>query len=185
MAFTPRLNSSGMQGNHIWYLDNPFYQAGYGLPNCTCYSWGRFWEVSDPFGGSSTRPQLPTSNAGKWFERVDTSIYEKSDQLVPQLGAIICFEDDNPDGAGHVANVEEIINDGESIVCSNSAWGGSYFYTTTLYRSNNYKYSHFTFQGFIYHPDYPPGPLPPPEEKKKHNFPWVLYARKLRNQRYL
>lgn len=38
MAFTPRLNSSGMLNNPKWYSENIFYQAGYGLPNCTCYA---------------------------------------------------------------------------------------------------------------------------------------------------
>lgn len=184
MAFTPRLNDNGMLNNHIWYSDNPFYIAGYGLPNCTCYAWGRFWEISDPLGSQATKPSLPTSNAGKWFERVDTTKYTKTTELIPELGAIICMEDDNPDGDGHVAIVEQILNDGETIVCSNSAWGGSYFYTTTLYRSNNYKYSHFTFQGFIYHPEYSPTPpVPPtPSGTKKGKFPWVLYANKLRNK---
>lgn len=37
--FTPRLDANGIQGNFHWYSENPFYQAGYGMPNCTCYSW--------------------------------------------------------------------------------------------------------------------------------------------------
>lgn len=182
--FEPRLNSNGMMNKHIWYSDNPFYQAGYGLPNCTCYSWGRFWEVTSFTGlPISTKPQLPLSDAGTWFARVDTDIYQKSDQLVPQLGAVICFSDDNG-GAGHVANVEEIRDDGETIVCSNSAWGGSYFYLTTLYRSEDYKYTHFTFQGFIYHPLYPPGPIPERSYKKKP-FPWYMVIKKKAQKRLL
>ena len=76
--FEPRLNSDGMMNKHIWYSDNPFYQAGYGLPNCTCYSWGRFWEVTSFTGlPITTRPQLPLSDAGTWYARVDTDIYQK------------------------------------------------------------------------------------------------------------
>lgn len=179
MAFTPRLNDTGIRNNHIWYSDNPFYPT-YALPNCTCYSWGRFWEVSDPLGSQATKPTLPTSDGGRWYEQATG--YEKSTELNPRLGAVICFSDDNG-GAGHVANVEQILNDGETIVCSNSAWGGQYFYTTTLTRSNSYKYSHFTFQGFIYHPDYPPEPTPSGRERNK--FKWALYSRKLRNKRKL
>lgn len=33
--FYPRLTDAGMRGNRLWYSDNPLYQAGYGLPNCT------------------------------------------------------------------------------------------------------------------------------------------------------
>lgn len=50
MAFTPRLNDNGILNNFHWYSENPFYQAGYGMPNCTCYAWGRFWEIGDPNG---------------------------------------------------------------------------------------------------------------------------------------
>ena len=48
MGFNPRLNLNGMLNNFYWYSDNPFYQSNYGLPNCTCYAYGRFWEISDP-----------------------------------------------------------------------------------------------------------------------------------------
>ena len=40
VAFVPRLTRDGMQGNPYWYSRNPFYLAGYGLPNCTCYAFG-------------------------------------------------------------------------------------------------------------------------------------------------
>ena len=50
--FTPRLNSDGMQDEKYWYSGNPFHTAGYGMPNCTCYAWGRFWEISDLSDGT-------------------------------------------------------------------------------------------------------------------------------------
>lgn len=181
MAFTPRLNDVGMLNNFHWYSRNPFYIAGYGLPNCTCYAWGRFWEISDPLGTGENRPTLPTSNGGSWWGDVDRSIYETGQ--TPRLGAVICFSDDNTGGDGHVAIVEEIHNDG-TIVCSNSAWGGTYFYLTTLSPNDNYKYSHFTMQGFIYNPSVTPTP-PTPTITKRGNFPWVLYAKKLRENLYI
>ena len=177
MAFTPRLTDSGIRNNPIWYRDNPFYPT-YGMPNCTCYAWGRFWEISDPLGSQATKPTLPTSDGGKWYERATG--YEKSPLLIPALGAVICFSDDDG-GAGHVAIVEQILNDGETIVCSNSAWESTFFYLTTLSKSNSYKYSHFTFQGFIYHPDYPPTPVVAPKRK---GFKWYLYTEKIR-ERYI
>lgn len=39
MAYTPRLTSDGIVDNFHWYSDNPFYQSGYGMPNCTCYAY--------------------------------------------------------------------------------------------------------------------------------------------------
>ena len=84
-------------------------------------------------------------------------------------GAVICFSDNNG-GSGHVAIVEEIDNDG-NLTCSNSAWQGTYFFLTTVNASNNYNWSHYTFQGFIYNP-YADQPIPP---KKKN---WWKYRKK-------
>lgn len=183
MAFTPRLNSIGILNNDHWYSnDNPYYATGYGMPNCTCYAWGRFWEVGDPLGIGEHKPnptELPGYwDGGAWWNRVDRNVYQTGN--TPALGAVICFSDDNG-GSGHVAIVEQINNDG-TIVTSNSAYGGTYFYTQTLSSSNNYKWSHYTFQGFIYNP-YGDSPTPPtPGFRRRNKFPWVLYARKLRER---
>lgn len=39
MSFVPRLTDNGIMNNPKWYSENPFYLAGYGLPNCTAYAW--------------------------------------------------------------------------------------------------------------------------------------------------
>ena len=39
MSYTPRLDANGILNNFHWYSQNPFYQSGYGMPNCTCYSY--------------------------------------------------------------------------------------------------------------------------------------------------
>lgn len=152
MAFTPRLNDNGMYNNPLWYSNNPFYNSGYGLPNCTCYAWGRFWEIS---GGNA--PRLSLSDAENWYAYNDG--YERGN--IPKLGAVICFADGPYSGAGHVAVVEQINGDG-SIVTSNSAYGGQYFYTQTLQPPNYLPESGYAFQGFIYNPsgggDTPPEP---------------------------
>jgi hypothetical protein len=101
----------------------------------------------------------------------------------PKLGAVICWYSTR--SGGHVAIVEEIKPNGD-IVTSNSAYSGSYFYMKTLSPKNNYYMgSAYTFQGFIYNPtEFTPGPSPTPtREEKKKRFPWVLYARNLRNNR--
>ena len=152
--FEPRLSSAGMSGNSLWYSNNPFYQAGYGLPNCTCYAWGRFWEIAG--GGSDKRPRLSTANAEDWYNYGDG--YERG--TTPKLGAVICFADGPFSGDGHVAIVEEIFDDG-SITTSNSAYGGDYFYTQRLSPLNNYvPAAGYIFQGFIYNP-YAGGQAPP------------------------
>lgn len=191
MAFTPRLNSIGMLGNRHWYSnDNPYEATGYGMPNCTCYAWGRFWEIADPLNTGANKPnpnELPGYwNGGWWWHEIDTNVYRTGS--TPALGAVICFEDTSG-GDGHVAIVEQINNDGESIVTSNSAWGGSYFYTMSLYRSNNYNWggqdgNRYRTQGFIYNP-FADIPTPTPVNGRGNKFPWILYANKLRERQML
>lgn len=74
----------------------------------------------------------------------------------PKLGAVICWRkgkaNNANDGAGHVAIVEKINEDG-TILCSESNYGGSRFNTRTLKASNSYYLGkNYTFQGFIYLP---------------------------------
>lgn len=140
MAFTPRLTPSGMLNNPWWYSNgNPFYASGYGLPNCTCYAYGRYAEIRNGFAA------LPISDGGQWWGDVSTA-FQKGQ--VPQLGAVACWEDPNG-GAGHVAIVEELRANGD-ITTSNSAWQSTYFYLENLTASSNYQYSNYRFQGFIY-----------------------------------
>ena len=146
--FVPRLTSSGILGNPYWYSRNPFYNAGYGLPNCTCYAWGRFWEIADYEQNYSNMPTLSTSDAENWYGYTADG-YERGQE--PRLGAVICFADGPYSGDGHVAIVEEILPNGD-IVCSNSAYGGQYFYLTTLSPPNYLPAAGYVFQGFIYNP---------------------------------
>ena len=144
MAFTPRLTSDGMYGNPWWYSNgNPFYASGYGMPNCTCYAYGRFAEIRNAFAN------LPTGNAGDWWADVDRTIFQTGQ--VPQLGAIACYYSPSGMYDGHVAIVEEISPNGD-IKTSNSAWNGYYFRTFTWTRASNYDCGihDYVFQGFIY-----------------------------------
>lgn len=144
-SFTPRLDSEGIEGSFYYYSQNPFYLAGYGLPNCTCYAWGRFWEISDTTGEGANKPTLPTGDAGTWFPNVTG--YQTGN--TPKLGAVICWSKEG--AAGHVAIVEKIEDNGD-IVTSNSAYNSTFFYTKTIYKSDGYSFGDYVFQGFIYNP---------------------------------
>ena len=149
VSFVPRLDDTGMLGSPYWYSLNPFYLGGYGLPNCTCYAWGRWWEESDPDRLYTNPPALSTGNAEDWYGYTADG-YERGS--TPQLGAVACWADGPFSGDGHVAIVEQINPDG-SIVTSNSAYGGAYFYTQTLYPPDYLPATGYVFQGFIYNPD--------------------------------
>lgn len=127
--------------NKYYYSDNIFYKCGYGMPNCTCYAWGRFYELTGKY------PKLNTENAEKWYDDTKDG-YSRS--KTPKLGAIICWEGKGSK-AGHVAVVEEIYSDG-SILTSNSAYKGTNFYMKTIKPPKYNIGSSYEFEGFIYLP---------------------------------
>lgn len=143
MSNFKKRTSAPSKSDKYFYSSNPFYQSGYGMPNCTCYAYGRFWELI------GSKPKLSLSNAENWYNYNDG--YKRS--KTPNLGDIICYRKgkagNSKDGAGHVAVVEEIYSDG-SILISESHWKGTNFDTKKL--NKNYKYSGLTFQGFIKNP---------------------------------
>lgn len=145
MAFVPRLNSNGLLTLKYWGSQNPFTASGYGLPNCTCYCYGRSWEIT------GTPVNTPRGDANTWFGTAP-SLGLQTGQT-PKLGAIACYYYAN---GGHVATVEKI-NADLSIVTSNSAYGGALFFTDESTLSSNYtpswvhNYNGY-FQGFIYLP---------------------------------
>ena len=177
--YVPRLDSDGIEGNPMWYDENPFYQSGYGMPNCTAYCWGRWYELL------GKPPDLPLGDGNSWFPTAqEMGVYETGAYpgSTPALGAIICTYYDI---GGHVAVVEQINEDG-SIVTSNSGWQSTYFWTETLYPENGYVPSWADpgayVQGFIYLPiSYGPGPGPEPPEPEPPTYPssrnFIYYLR--------
>lgn len=122
--------------NKYYYKDNIFYNSGYGLPNCTCYAWGRWYELL------GSKPKLCINNASDWYYYPDG--YLRVD--VPSKGDIACFINDT-NGIGHVAVVEDVDLNG-TILTSNSNYGGSYFYTLKLDKPYNLG-GGYRFLGFI------------------------------------
>ena len=166
-SYTPRTTAPELS-NPYYYSDmNIFHFAGYGMPNCTCYAWGRFYEIT------GVEPNLSRGDAERWWGYNDG--YSRGN--VPKLGAVACWAKGGPatdtDGSGHVAIVEEIKNDG-TIVTSNSAYNGELFYMETI--SPPYNVNGYTFQGFIY---------PPADFSSGYKIPlWMLFKfneRRLKN----
>lgn len=152
ISFTPRLTAPSAADKYYLHTSkgglNECIHIGGGscLPNCVGYAWGRFYEIT------GDRPKLSRANAEMWYGFTADG-YKRSD--TPALGAIVCWSKgvvgNENDGAGHVAVVERIEDNGD-IVTSNSAYGGSRFYTQTYKKSAGYCFGAYKFQGFILPP---------------------------------
>lgn len=150
MSFTPRLNQppntdvhwikSGYGGLNPCILGYPSYGPGNCLANCVGYAYGRAWEIL------GTDPQLCINQASAWYTYNDG--YPRSS--TPSLGAIACWDDG---ASGHVAVIEEITYSGGSPVSctvSESVYGGAFFQTATITATSGwYRFTGYTFQGFI------------------------------------
>lgn len=144
-SFSPRLSAPSKENKYYYSDANLFYKYGWGMPNCTCYAWGRAYEIL------KSKPELCLYSAYLWYD------YNKENKLysygkTPKLGAIACWVYTSGT-SGHVAVVEKITSD--TITLSNSAWGGSEFYleTTPIDDPSNGRDS-WIFQGYIYIGDY-------------------------------
>lgn len=190
ITFTPRLTEPST--DNIYYLRqsvggvNECIEISNGsvLPNCVGYAWGRAYEIL------GEKPTLSKNDAEVWYGNTSDG-YSRGQ--IPQLGAIICWSKgvvgDDSDGSGHVAVVEEMLSDG-TITTSNSAYGGTRFYTQTISPVNGvYELSGYTFQGFIYLPitqyippipDIPDIPVTPGTVHRRTNFNFLIFKKRKR-----
>lgn len=140
-GYTPRLSSPDANDPRYYSAENPFYAADYGMPNCTCYAWGRAYEIN------GEPPELSLYDAGTWYNyNAENRIYDYGDE--PKEGAIACwaYADGGP---GHVAVVEQVEDD--TVLLSNSAYSGAEFYLDTVPADNpSQGRDGWIFQGYIY-----------------------------------
>lgn len=199
MAFVPRLSTTSptdMSNNPWWYSTainpylgwyNRFNNSGYGLPNCTCYAYGRYAEIQNGWDES----MLPRGDAGTWWGQAtdpNSSFYIGAGNFgqEPQLGAVFCwYNPSEPDVGGHVAIVEAIHYNADNTVnyisTSNSAYNGTYFWVEEyIYRYNsdypndpyhiNYHSNAYRTQGFLYQRN-----QPTPTPTRRHKMPlWMM-----------
>lgn len=162
MSFTPRLTAPSTD-NILYYSNlNPYYANGVGMPNCTCYAWGRAYEILE------SRPILYYGNAENWYPNNHTYPSGQTEEL----GAIMCWENLVEFG-GHVAVVEEILSNGVVLV-SESAYQQFVFRTHTY--SYPYNWGNYRFQGYIYLLGYAPG------GRRNSHFNFLLFNRRRRVQ---
>lgn len=193
--FTPRLTApynTNPTEVPLWFA-NPrnAYYPNYQMPNCTCYSWGRVMEIGNLNNLTITSDGF-LGNGGLWGDvGYLGQTWEKGS--VPKLGAVAVWTEAGE--AGHCAVVEQINEDG-SYVCSNSGYyrpidttNWHYFFITNCTADNVIYYNgspwgNYTFKTFLYPPYIKDTPIPPITSHKNSKFPWVLYAKKLREKYY-
>ena len=121
------------------------------LSNCVGYANGRFNEI---IAAGKCKYQL-VSNAENFIEHAKEYGLSISDR--PALGGIMVWQKgstlDDYDGAGHVAVVEKVI-DVNTIVTSESAYGGTAFFNATRNNDNGRwgQGSAYRFRGCIVNP---------------------------------
>ena len=139
--YTPRLTAPDRDDPCYYSSANIFYASDYGMPNCTCYAWGRAYEIS------GEKPELSPYDACTWYDyNAENHIYDYGDK--PEQGAIACwaYADGGP---GHVAVVEDVEDD--TMLLSNSAYSGEEFYMDTVPADDpSAGRSNWIFQGYIY-----------------------------------
>lgn len=155
--FTPRLSAPSRDDKR--FIRYPFggysiaiaidNQTGYTLPNCVGYAHGRLLEI---LGENKINWKIPACDAENWYQKAQESGFQVGS--TPKLGAVACWRagsvNNNADGVGHVAVVEEIKPNGD-IVTSNSAFNGEEFFLMTVTKASGYTYSdNRPLVGFIY-----------------------------------
>ena len=81
--YQPRLTNFSDDNSFYNSTLNVFSRCGYGIPNCTAYAWGRFYEISKQAIGELVYPKLSTSNAEDWFTYVRDG-YTRSPLYAPE-----------------------------------------------------------------------------------------------------
>lgn len=140
----------------------PEYFPGSVLANCVGYCWGRsaYLEQNPNCNIGFTNSTTWPVDAWNWIRYPHGRTISLT---VPQLGAVACWIR-NDGKSGHVATVERINTAGDCR-CSESGYGLSSYFRTTLYYNDGtggLAKSGFTFQGYIYL-NFPDGPPPAPD----------------------
>lgn len=145
------------------------------LANCVGYACGRFNEIYNEIKGT-TGMKYPAlnCNAENFIERAKSYYPELQFSEIPAPGAIIVWRKGkagvSSDGAGHVAVVEEVIDD-NTIITSESAYAGSAFYVSTR-KNDNGRWglnSSYAFRYFILNPAVGNSPIIPVDRDKWSN----------------
>ncbi len=142
------------------------------LPNCTGYVHGRCMEIA---GINTDDMGLSFGDAVEYWNG-SSSDWEQSSE--PSLGAVVVYYQNVGQYPGHVAIVEQII-DSDTIVISQSDYGGARFSTWTCTRATNWTpFTNVSFLGFLKNPYVSSEPPEPSGDKQKYVIMFLAKKRK-------
>lgn len=146
----PYYNRRSSGGYSTCIAGNPTQQGLDTLSNCVGYAVGRFHEIAN-------RPQfdlLPSTNAENLIAAAESAGLACG--KIPKLGALMAWAKGKAgnaaDGAGHCAIVEDI-QDGNTVITSESGWGSSKVFWCGRYPAPYAYRDGYTFLGFVYQPE--------------------------------
>jgi len=147
------------------------------LSNCVGYAYGRFHEIAE----RKEMDLFDPVNAENILQNAKDHGLKTGTE--PKIGALIVWQKGATlkpdDGAGHVAVVERIDEDG-TILTSESGYGAENPFWTTARKPPFAYMSGFKFLGFVYQPDGSKNPYPEPKRVLKNNcfgsdVKWLQY----------
>ena len=170
----------GSGGWNTCIKGSPRYQYADALANCVGYASGRFNEIINIARETSGCTYTTLNcNAVNFKERAEAAGLQTGS--TPRRGAIMCWGKEGD--AGHVAIVERVNNNNNSVYTSESGWGSSSIFWNSTRTNNNGRWgcgAGYYFRCFIYLPndvqkaidaeEPKPTPTPAPTPSDKFNI---------------
>ena len=90
-TFKPRFEAPKKTNTYYYSDDNIFYKYGYGMPNCTCYAWGRAYEI---LGKKLVHPNDDSNMSQSSNDTFPTAMHiaavlSLEDKLIPAVEVLI------------------------------------------------------------------------------------------------
>lgn len=141
----PENNEEAPEYRYYYSTENPYNTFGCEMPNCTAYAWGRIFEIK------GEAPELSRNMAGRWYgENRDSHAYSYGCEARP--GSVKCF-DRHDNVTGHVSVVESVSEDGNTLLISESQYGGALFKSYEEMSDATWESRGYRLLGYIYPDD--------------------------------
>ncbi|MBP0962150.1 MAG: CHAP domain-containing protein [Oscillospiraceae bacterium] len=141
----PENNEEAPEYRYYYSTENPYNTFGCEMPNCTAYAWGRIFEIK------GEAPELSRNMAGRWYgENRDSRAYSYGCEARP--GSVKCF-DRYDNVTGHVSVVESVSEDGNTLLISESQYGGALFKSYEEMSDATWESRGYRLLGYIYPDD--------------------------------